>query len=100
MRGQFHDSFEYYGAGMDAERCPDLFQRMHGYDIQSFAGELLGGKPTDPDTLARVKSDYRETLARLHLEYLDAWVTVVARARLHRPQPVARRSRQSPRSLR
>ena len=47
---------------------------MHGYDIQAFAGELLGGKATDPDTLARVKSDYRETLARLHFEYLDAWV--------------------------
>ncbi len=47
---------------------------MHGYDIQAFGPELLGVKPTDPDTLARVKSDYRETIARLHLEYLDTWV--------------------------
>ena len=30
-------------------------------------------RPT-PIPSARVKSDYRETLARLHLEYLDTWV--------------------------
>ena len=73
VRGQFHDSFEDYGAGW-TPKLAEEFQRMHGYDIQAFAGELLGGKATDPDTLARVKSDYRETLARLHLDYLDAWV--------------------------
>ena len=43
VRGQFHDSFEYYGAGW-TPRLPDAFQRMHGYDIQAFAAELLGGK--------------------------------------------------------
>jgi hypothetical protein len=73
VRGQFHDSFEYYGAGW-TPKLADEFQRMHGYDIQDFAGELLGGKPADPDTLARVKSDYRETIARLHFAYLDTWV--------------------------
>jgi hypothetical protein len=74
VRGQFHDSFEYYEAGW-TPALPEVFQRMHGYDLQSFAAELLGGKPADTDTLARVKSDYRETLAALHLQYLDAWVT-------------------------
>jgi hypothetical protein len=73
VRGQFHDSFEYYEAGWTA-RLPEVFRRKHGYDIQSFAAELLGGKPTDAETLGRVKSDYRETLAELHREYLGAWV--------------------------
>jgi hypothetical protein len=74
VRGQFHDSFEYYEAGW-TPALPEAFQRMHGYDLQSFAAELLGGKAADAETLARVKSDYRETLAALHLQYLDAWVT-------------------------
>ncbi len=73
VRGQFHDSFEYYEAGW-TPRLPDVFQRMHGYDLESFAEALLGGQASDADILARVKSDYRETLATLHLQYLDAWV--------------------------
>ena len=64
MRAQFHDSFEYAGAGWTPE-LPAAFQRMHGYDIQSFEGGLLGGTSIDADTLGRVKSDYRETLAQI-----------------------------------
>ncbi|WP_438481389.1 glycosyl hydrolase [Oleiharenicola lentus] len=74
IRGQFHDSFEYYGAEW-TPNLPAIFQQMHGYDVQTFAGELKGGKATDPDTLARVRSDYRETLAKLHLDYLKTWIT-------------------------
>ena len=70
---QFHDSFEYYDAGWTPE-LPGLFERMHGYDIQQFASELMGAKPLDADTLARVKTDYRDTLAQLHLDYLHTWV--------------------------
>jgi hypothetical protein len=73
IRGQFHDSFEYYGAGW-TPRLPDAFLRMHGYDIQQFASQLLGPATADADTIGRVKSDYRETIAALHLEYLKAWV--------------------------
>ncbi len=70
---QFHDSFEYYDASWTPE-LPKVFQKMHGYDIQQFAAELMGAKPLDKDTLARVKTDYRETLAQLHLDYLHTWV--------------------------
>jgi hypothetical protein len=73
VRGQFHDSFEYYEAGWTPE-LPVVFQRMHGYDLQTFAADLMGGTGTDATTVARVKSDYRETLAALHLQYLDTWV--------------------------
>jgi hypothetical protein len=73
IHSQFHDSFEYYDASWTPE-FPKVFQKMHGYDIQQFAAELMGAKPLDTDTLARVKSDYRETLSQLHLDYLHTWV--------------------------
>lgn len=77
VRSQFHDSFEYYGANWTA-RLPEVFQEMHGYDIQTYARELLAKpadvKTLDADTLARIKADYRDTLGRLHLDYLRTWV--------------------------
>ncbi len=78
IRGQFHDSFEYYGANWTAQ-LPEKFRAMHGYDIQPYAAALLARSPAsvttvDRDTLGRIKSDYRETLAQLHLDYLRAWV--------------------------
>ena len=73
VRSQFHDSFEYYDASW-TPRFAEEFQRMHGYDIQAHAAELMGKAPIDPDTLARLKSDYRDTLAKLHLDYLHTWV--------------------------
>jgi hypothetical protein len=78
VRGQFHDSFEYY----DASWTPgfdDRFREMHGYDVHRFAAELTarnaaGVTAVDRDTLARIKADFRETLSRLHLEFLRTWV--------------------------
>jgi hypothetical protein len=34
----------------------------------------LGQKPLEPDQLARLKGDYRATLAKRHLDYLQAWI--------------------------
>jgi hypothetical protein len=72
IRSQFHDSFEYYG-GAWTPAFEARFEAMHGYSIQPYAARLLGQEPADPDLLARLKSDYRDTLAVLHQEYLDAW---------------------------
>ena len=72
IRSQFHDSFEYYGSEW-TPGLPAAFQELHGYDIQTYAAELMGQKPADADTLARLKSDYRATLAKLHLDYLNTW---------------------------
>ncbi|HTL67764.1 MAG TPA: glycosyl hydrolase [Lacunisphaera sp.] len=72
VRAQFHDSFEYYDASWTPE-LPATFQSMHGYDLQAHAAELLGKVPADSDRLRRLKSDYRATLARLHLGYLERW---------------------------
>ncbi len=78
IRGQFHDSFEYFNASWTA-RLPEVFRTMHGYDIQPYAAAVAARRAAevrdlDPDTLARVKADYRETLGLLHLDYLRAWV--------------------------
>ena len=73
VRAQFHDSFEYYESSW-TPRFAEVFQEMHGYNVDTHAAELLGATPTDPATLGRLKSDYRETLARLHLDYLNGWV--------------------------
>jgi len=73
VHAQFHDSFEYYNASWTPS-LPEVFRKMHGYDIQSFAAQIAGEKAIDEDTLARVKGDYRRTLAKMHLDYVNAWV--------------------------
>jgi hypothetical protein len=72
IRAQFHDSFEYYEAGW-APSLPDVFRQMHGYDIQDYAAELLGDRAMEADTLGRIKSDFRDTLNRMHQSYLGEW---------------------------
>jgi hypothetical protein len=69
-RAQFHDSFEYYGATW----TPDLFQqfeRLRGYDLRTQLPALSGEGPAD--TVARVKTDYRETMSDLHLDFMRRW---------------------------
>jgi hypothetical protein len=70
LRGQFHDSFEYQ-ASWSAE-VPAAFRALHGYGLESQRDALEGRG--DPDTVARVKADYRTTLAALHMDYLKVWV--------------------------
>jgi hypothetical protein len=72
VRGQFHDSFEYYEAGWTPALF-DVFAQRHGYDLRDHAAALLGGTDTDAATLARLKGDYRAVLAELHLHYLQTW---------------------------
>ncbi|MPZ17061.1 MAG: hypothetical protein GEV06_03975, partial [Luteitalea sp.] len=72
IRAQFHDSFEYFDASW-TDRLPGLFCAMHGYDLQQFAPALVGNEEMAPESLGRIKSDYRATLSRLHLDFLRAW---------------------------
>jgi hypothetical protein len=70
IRAQFHDSFEYYGA----TGTPNLFeefQKRRGYSLALSLDSLAG--IGDTDAAARVKSDYRLTMAELHLEWLRHW---------------------------
>jgi hypothetical protein len=84
VRGQFHDSFEYYESGWTPE-LPAAFQAMHGYDLQAHAAALLDPHVPTKEELAelkldfeaplpRLKADYRATLGQLHLDYLQAWI--------------------------
>jgi hypothetical protein len=78
VRGQFHDSFEYYQASW-TPRFAEVFREMHGYDVHRFAAELTAKDSAavstiDRETLTRIKADVRETLSRMHLEFLRSWV--------------------------
>jgi len=69
-RAQFHDSYEY-----DPADWTDLlfseFEKRRGYDLKTRLPALLG--EGSGDGIGRIKSDYRETLSELHLEYVRAW---------------------------
>ena len=69
-RAQFIDSYEYFGA----DWTPDLFKEFaarRGYDLRQELPALFGDGPAD--TVARVKYDYRATVAALHSAYTQAW---------------------------
>ena len=55
----FHDSFEYTGNGSD--ELFDTFAVRRGYDLRTELAAFAGRG--DPDRVARVKSDYRQTLS-------------------------------------
>jgi hypothetical protein len=59
IRSYFHDSFEYTGDGSIG--LFDYFRQHRGYDLASELPALTGRG--DTDHVARVQSDYRETLS-------------------------------------
>ena len=65
LRCFFHDSFEY--TGDFTTRFTDEFKKRRGYDLAENL-HVLAGDCKDEITIARVKSDYRETLSDLVLE--------------------------------
>ncbi|MEO5814720.1 MAG: glycosyl hydrolase [Gemmatimonadaceae bacterium] len=73
IRSYFHDSFEYTGdasAGLFEE-----FRKHRGYDLATELPAFSGRG--DPDRVARVKADYRQTLDEMLLtnfvEHLTTW---------------------------
>jgi hypothetical protein len=70
IRAQFHDSYEYEG-----NWCDDFFAQFEtrrGYKLEHHLPALDG--KGDPDEVARVKCDYRETVSDLVLENLiEPW---------------------------
>ena len=68
-RAQYHDSFEYRG-----NWCRDFleqFKKRRGYDLNDHMDAMAG--QGDVDTISRVKCDFRQTLAELHLEFIECW---------------------------
>jgi hypothetical protein len=70
IRCQFHDSFEYL-----ADWSPNFleeFAARRGYDLSGHLPALAGDG--NADTVARVKTDYRETIGELLLEnFTQPW---------------------------
>ncbi|MGA2544420.1 MAG: glycosyl hydrolase [Verrucomicrobiota bacterium] len=69
-RSAFHDSYEYY----NAEWTPAFFTEFaarRGYDLRTQLPALFGEGPEE--TATRVRTDYRETIADLHLAYIQRW---------------------------
>ena len=69
-RAMYHDSFEF--AGNWCAELPAEFRQRRGYDLLAHLPALFG--EGDPDAVARIKADYRETLSDLHLAYLRTWI--------------------------
>jgi hypothetical protein len=65
LRCFFHDSFEY--TGDFTTNFTEEFKNRRGYDLAEYL-HVLAGDCENPGTVARVKSDYRETLSDLVLE--------------------------------
>ena len=71
-RAMYHDSFEFHGNW--CRELPAAFARRRGYDLADHLPALFG--KGDPETVARIKCDYRQTLSDLHLAYIEvlqAW---------------------------
>ncbi len=69
-RAEFIDSYEYFGA----DWTPGFFQDFladRGYDLRPHLPALCGDGPAD--LVARVKYDYRATIAELHSAYTRRW---------------------------
>ncbi len=69
-RAMYHDSYEYQGNWAD-----DLFaefEARRGYRLQGHLPALQG--KASADEVARVRTDYNETLSDMHLAYIKTWV--------------------------
>jgi len=72
-RAIYHDSYEFLGNWSKA--LPDEFIKRRGYDVMQHLPALFE-QQGEPEMVARIKSDYRQTLSELHLEYMEvlqAW---------------------------
>ncbi|RCW32545.1 glycosyl hydrolase [Marinilabilia salmonicolor] len=65
VRCFFNDSYELFGASWSQNFLQD-FEQRRGYDLALYLRELNG--EGNPDTIALVKSDYRETMSDLLID--------------------------------
>lgn len=65
VRCFFNDSYEVFGASWSQDFL-ESFEQRRGYDLALFLRELNG--EGNPDTIARVKSDYRETMSDMLID--------------------------------
>jgi hypothetical protein len=66
----FNDSWEVYGANATPILWAE-FQKRRGYDLRRHLHHLKGDG--DPETVQRVRTDYRRTMEELAHGFLDDW---------------------------
>ncbi|MCU7549684.1 glycosyl hydrolase [Chitinophagaceae bacterium LB-8] len=66
FRAFFNDSYEVYDASWSPDFF-DLFQHNRGYDLRLYLRQLASSDSSS-DEVARIKSDYRETMGEMLLE--------------------------------
>jgi len=80
VRAFFNDSYEVYGANWTPGFF-DEFQKRRGYDLKRYLRELVG-KDSVSANIARLKSDYRETMSELLLtNFTQNWTDWAAKYR-------------------
>jgi hypothetical protein len=72
VKAFFNDSYEVYGADWTPDFLEE-FKKRRGYDLKNYINLFTSGAIND--TVARLKSDYRETLADLMRENFSAVFT-------------------------
>lgn len=65
VRAFYNDSYEVYGADW-TEQLFATFEQKRGYDLRYYVRELVSKDSTEQ--IARIKSDYRQTMAEMLLE--------------------------------
>lgn len=65
VKAFYNDSYEVYGADWTAGFFNE-FRNRRGYDLKTYLRELASKEPSDK--VARIKTDYRETMSELMLE--------------------------------
>lgn len=71
VRCFFNDSYEVYGANWTDDLFAQ-FEQRRGYDLRGYLPAFNGDDA--PDTVRRVRSDYRQTVAELLLEnFVQPW---------------------------
>jgi hypothetical protein len=71
VRAFYNDSYEVYGADWSAEFFEE-FEKRRGYDLRRYLRELVSEEHTE--TVARLKSDYRETMGEMLLDnFYEPW---------------------------
>jgi hypothetical protein len=66
VRAFYNDSYEVYGADWSPEFFEE-FQERRGYDLRRYLRELVSEEHTE--FVARLKSDYRETMGEMLLDH-------------------------------
>ncbi|MBD3375982.1 glycoside hydrolase [candidate division KSB1 bacterium] len=67
VRSFYHDSYEYYGAEWTDDFL-EQFKQRRGYDLNDHLLEFAG--ESESENAKRIRSDYKQTIAELHAEYI------------------------------